>query len=53
MATPAIRLNSHIVVTFVAELFLVRMAVHAGILKTHIYALSGLIYIDPIAIPYN
>ena len=53
MATPAIRLNSHIVVAFVAEFLLVRMAVHAGILKTHINALSGLIDIDPVAVPDN
>src|SRR4030067_1142808 len=53
MATPAIRRNSHIVVAFVAEFLLVRMAVHAGIFKTHINALSGLIYVYPVTVPYN
>src|SRR5512143_1029971 len=50
MAGPTVRCYRHIVVAFVAEFLLVRMAVHAGILKTHIYALSGTIYINPVSV---
>src|ERR1700690_3554458 len=53
MAAEAVRFHGHIIMTFVAKLFLVRMTVQAGILKAYRELFPRGIRIDTIPVTHN